>query len=202
MANESTATTLQHQIATVFAAPAVYLVTVAALAGIIWMAIDWFYRGRISNLTERLARRDDEISLLKERVDKAESGQIASAAEQPASTSSQGVIAIDRGTDAIARQRAIAVLGNAAIEAKDVARLGRSAARAEAEKALPRMRAALLTAKKAFGTEIVPPIDPPEIELELSRRLVEKVRPYLKEGHDEEARETAIKYLESIEILK
>lgn len=60
-----------------------------------------------------------------------------------------------------------------------------------AESAIPRMKAALLSAHKHYGTPPLFETGEAHLDLELGRRLIEKVLPLLQEGHVDEARQEA-----------
>jgi len=67
-----------------------------------------------------------------------------------------------------------------------------------AERALPRMRAALLSGHKRFGLVNPPEIGRAIVELECGRRYIERVLPFLSGGHVEEARREAQKFVDGL----
>jgi hypothetical protein len=69
----------------------------------------------------------------------------------------------------------------------------------EAERTIPAMRAALLSANKYYGTPLPPDHNDPIIYLELCRRLIEKMLPFMGQGHVQEAREEAASFLARFE---
>lgn len=65
----------------------------------------------------------------------------------------------------------------------------------EAERALPRVKAALLSANKQFGIPAPTWVDLAIIDLHDGVRVIEESLPFLRDGHVEEAREAAKSYL-------
>jgi hypothetical protein len=65
----------------------------------------------------------------------------------------------------------------------------------EAEREMPQIRAALLSANKLYGLPMPTEGGGAVIALELHRRYIEKVLPYLQQGHIEEALRQAEAYL-------
>ena len=55
-----------------------------------------------------------------------------------------------------------------------------------AEKVLPEMTAALLSSQKHFGTPMTGDFGTPTSTLEVGRRMIERMLPYLEQGHREE----------------
>ena len=49
-------------------APATFLVAIAIVSGIAWVALDWKYSSQISNLQSRLSLRDDQIADYKDKL--------------------------------------------------------------------------------------------------------------------------------------
>ncbi len=94
-------------------------------------------------------------------------------------------------------QKAISALYKARDDARIAVLRGTDQA---AERAIPGMKAALLTAQKRFGTPAVQLDDsmPPVTALELQRRLLERILPMLDAGHYDEAREEARAYLDKM----
>jgi len=61
-----------------------------------------------------------------------------------------------------------------------------------AERNIPRMKAAILSANKVFGTPIPPEGKGAVLDLELSRRMIERILPFLREGHIDEAQREGV----------
>ena len=68
----------------------------------------------------------------------------------------------------------------------------------EAEMEWPKMQAALLSANKEFGIPMPPLGFGPIADLERGKRLLEKVIPLLRAGHDEVARKEAQDFVDSL----
>lgn len=73
-----------------------------------------------------------------------------------------------------------------------------SARERAAEREMPAMKAALLSANKLYGIPIPAEGKTAMYDLELRRRMVEKILPFLQEGHTEEARQEAEAFLERV----
>lgn len=67
-----------------------------------------------------------------------------------------------------------------------------------AERELPGMRAAMLSAHKVFGMPLPPESRTALMDLELQRRMIEKALPFLQEGHPEEACREAQAFLDRL----
>lgn len=68
----------------------------------------------------------------------------------------------------------------------------------EAEKEVPVLKAALLSATKHFNIPELPAADEPEITLITGGRLIEKIMPFLEAGHFDEAKVEAQKFIAAL----
>ena len=97
------------------------------------------------------------------------------------------------------RQRVIQSLNyahqTAGMAMADVSSSGRERA---AERQLPGMKAAMLSAHKVFGLPLPPESRTAVLDLELQRRMIETALPFLKEGHPDEARREAQAFLDRL----
>jgi hypothetical protein len=74
--------------------------------------------------------------------------------------------------------------------------------RRNVELALPEVNAVLLTLQKEKGIRLPNPVhQQPESDLEVRCRLLEKLAPLIRQGHDEEARRVAEEYSERMDKL-
>lgn len=102
--------------------------------------------------------------------------------------------------DRRARQRVIQSLECAArcagIAMADSSSAGRERA---AERELPGIRAAILSANKLHGIPVPPEGRNAIDSLEIQRRMIEKILPFLKEGHTDEAQQEAGAFIARVE---
>jgi hypothetical protein len=67
-----------------------------------------------------------------------------------------------------------------------------------AERQLPKLRSAMLSAHKLFGTPIPPEDENALLEVEFHCRMIEQMLPYLRKGHIEEARNKGQEFIDRI----
>jgi len=68
----------------------------------------------------------------------------------------------------------------------------------ECERTLPIIRAALLSANKQFGIPLMAESGEAALDLEAGRRLIEKILPFLQQGHIDEARQAGRDWIEKL----
>ena len=97
------------------------------------------------------------------------------------------------------RQRVIQLLDHAQRSAAMAMADSSSSGRVRtAERQLPSMKAAILSANKLFGIPILPEGSGAVLDLELQRRMIEMILPFLEAGHPDEAQQEAHAFLEKI----
>jgi len=146
--------------------------------------MEWRYGGIIERL------KDERDNLQK----KLSSSQNSSEAATPVPDWKPSKELIDKNAD----QSAIRALKNVKWSA-DIAIAGRDRREIEAE--VNEMRAAFLTAHKRFGTPLLPDLADVSQKVQAGRRIIEKMLPYLKAGHIDEAVREAQNFIDEIDRL-
>lgn len=194
------ASSILAQFATAWSAPVPVLTATTAAGLLIWWFVNREYAAQLARLRQDVASEQAEVTRLRNKM----ADTLPSPPRQPDAmtkrASPPAPVAPSLVTDAAAAdaretRRAIASLQRA----EDEARLAvvHNTER-EAERAMPGMKAALITAQKRFGIPHVALDDEgqsPIYALEFRRRLLERILPMLEAGHYDEACAEAKAYM-------